>query len=55
LIRLAYSRELGDASPMEDMLKLIWSAVIGLFRTRVSLEAKILTLRHRFNVLRQKS
>jgi hypothetical protein len=28
------------------MLKLIWWAVIGLFRSRVSLEAEILTLRH---------
>ena len=41
--------------PMGDMLKLIWWAVIGLFRSRVSLEAEILTLRHQLNVLRRKS
>jgi hypothetical protein len=33
-------------APMGDMLKLIWWAGIGLFRSRVSLEAEILTLRH---------
>jgi hypothetical protein len=31
---------------MGDILKLIWWAVIGVFRSRVSLEAEILTLRH---------
>jgi hypothetical protein len=36
---------------MGDILKLIWSAVIGLFRSRGSLEAEILTLRHQLNVL----
>ena len=41
--------------PMGDMLKLIWWAGIGLFRSRVSLEAEILTLRHQLNVLRRKS
>jgi hypothetical protein len=40
---------------MGDMLKLIWWAVIGLFRSRASLEAAILTLRHQLNVLRPKS
>jgi hypothetical protein len=40
---------------MGDMLKLIWWAVIGVFRSRVSLEAEILTLRHQLNVLRRKS
>jgi hypothetical protein len=40
--------------PMGDMLKLIWWAVIGLFRSRDSLEAEILTLRHQLNVLRRK-
>ena len=40
---------------MEDMLKLIWWAVIGLFRSRASLEAEILTLRHQLNVLRRNS
>ena len=40
---------------MGDMLKLIWWAVIALFRSRASLEAEILTLRHQLNVLRRKS
>ena len=40
---------------MADMIKLIWWAVIGLFRSRASLEAEILTLRHQLNVLRRKS
>ncbi len=40
---------------MGHMLKLIWWAVIGLFRSKVSLEAEILTLRHQLNVLRRKS
>ena len=40
---------------MGDMLKLIWWGVIGLFRSRASLEAEILTLRHQVNVLRRKS
>ena len=31
-------------APMGDLLKLIWWAVIGLFRSKVSLEAEILTL-----------
>src|SRR5450631_4205628 len=41
--------------PMGDVFKLIWWAVIGLFRSRASLEAEILTLRHQLNVLRRKS
>ena len=42
-------------SPMGDMLRLIWWAAIGLFRSKTSLEAEILTLRHQLNVLRRKS
>ena len=42
-------------APMGGILKLIWWAVIGLFRSRSSLEAEILTLRHQLNVLRRKS
>jgi hypothetical protein len=34
---------------------LIWWAVIGLFRSRASLGAEILTLRHQLNVLRRNS
>jgi len=37
---------------MKDILKLIWWAVIGLFRSRSSLEVEILTLRHQLNVPR---
>ena len=40
---------------MGDMLKLIWWAVIGLFRSRASLEAEILALRHQLTMLRRKS
>jgi hypothetical protein len=40
---------------MGDMLKLIWWVVIGLFRSRTSLEAEILALRHQLNVLRRKA
>ena len=42
-------------APMGDILKLIWSAVNWLFRSRASLEAEILTLRHQLTVLRRKS
>ncbi len=41
--------------PMADVLKLICWAVIGLFRSRTSLEAEILALRQQLNVLRRKS
>jgi hypothetical protein len=40
---------------MADMLKLIWWAVVGLFRSRASLEAENLTPRHQLNVLQRKS
>jgi len=40
---------------MVDMLKLIWWAVVGLFRLRASLEAENLTLHHQVNVLQRKS
>jgi len=40
---------------MGDMLKLIWWMVIGLFRSRASLEAEIMALRHQLIVLRRKS
>ena len=41
--------------PMADIFKLICWTVIGLFRSRASLEAEILTLRQQLNVLRRKS
>jgi hypothetical protein len=40
---------------MSDIFKLIWRPVVELFRSRASLEAKILTLRHQINVLRRNS
>jgi len=40
---------------MGDGLKLIWWAIIRLVRSRASLEAEILSLRHQLNVLRRKS
>src|SRR2546426_8757621 len=40
---------------MSDLCRLIWSVLIGLFRSRAVLEAEILTLRHQLNVLRRKS
>src|SRR6202023_1179468 len=40
---------------MRDVCSLIWLALIGLFRSRTSLQAEILTLRHQLNVLRRKS
>jgi hypothetical protein len=40
---------------MRDVCSLIWSTLIGLFRSRASLQAEILTLRHQLNVLRRKS
>jgi hypothetical protein len=40
---------------MSDIFKLIWRAVVELFRSRASLEAEILTLRHQINVLRRNS
>ena len=39
---------------MACLLLLIWSAITGRFRSRTSLEAEILVLRQRFNVLRRK-
>ncbi len=40
---------------MVEFCKLIWCVLIGLFRSRASLEAEILVLRHQLNVLRRKS
>jgi hypothetical protein len=40
---------------MRDLLKLIWWGVSGFFRSRSSLEAEILTLRHQLNVLQRKA
>jgi hypothetical protein len=40
---------------MRDVCSLIWLSLIGLFRSRASLQVEILTLRHQLNVLRRKS
>src|SRR6266403_4575993 len=40
---------------MRDVCSLICLALIGLFRSRASLQAEILTLRHQLNLLRRKS
>src|SRR5258705_9889681 len=40
---------------MRDVFSLIWLGLIGLFRSRASLQVEILTLRHQLNVLRRKS
>jgi hypothetical protein len=40
---------------MRDVCSLIWLALIGLFRSRASLQAEILTLRHQLHVLRRRS
>jgi Integrase core domain len=40
---------------MSDLCRLIWCALIRLFRSRAALEAEILVLRHQLNVLRRKS
>src|SRR5262245_15675895 len=40
---------------MRDAFSLICLALIGLFRSRASLQVEILTLRHQLNVLRRKS
>jgi transposase InsO family protein len=39
---------------MKDAFRLIWCALIGLFRSRAALEAEILVLRHQLNVLQRK-
>ena len=41
--------------PMVELFKLLCSAVIGLFRSRASLEAENVALRHQLNVLRRQS
>src|ERR1700675_4389590 len=40
---------------MRDVCSLVWLGLIGLFRSRASLQAEILTLRHQLNVPRRKS
>src|SRR5271168_2912556 len=40
---------------MSDLCRLIWCAVIGLFRSQIALRAEIVLLRHQLNVLRRRS
>src|SRR5258707_13453591 len=40
---------------MREALSLIWTALVGLFRSRASLAAEILVLRHQINILRRHS
>jgi hypothetical protein len=40
---------------MSDLCRLVWSAVVELFRSQASLRAEIVLLRHQLNVLRRKS
>ena len=40
---------------MGDLCRLIWCALIGVFRPRAALEAENLVLRHQLNVLRRKA
>jgi Integrase core domain len=40
---------------MADLLRLIWCAVVGLFRSRAALQTEILVLRHQLNMLRRRS
>jgi transposase InsO family protein len=40
---------------MSDLCRLIWAAVVGLFRPRAALQAEVLILRHQLNVLRRRS
>ena len=40
---------------MGDLLRLIWYAVAGLFRSRAALQAENVVLRHQLNVLRRRA
>jgi hypothetical protein len=39
---------------MKDICSLLWRALLGLFRSRASLQAAVLTLRRQLNVLQRK-
>ena len=40
---------------MFNLCRLIWYALVGRFRSRASLEAENLALRHQLNILRRRS
>ena len=46
---------MGDECSMQDLLNLLRWMLLGLFRSKTSLEAEILALRHQLNVLRRAS
>ena len=46
---------MGDEVPMRDLLNLIRWVLLGLLRSRSSIEAENLALRHQLNVLRRRS
>ena len=54
-VRLASGSESGDECSMRDLLSLIRWMLLGRFRSKASLEAEILALRHQLNVLRRTS
>jgi hypothetical protein len=53
--RLTVASESVDSRGMGDLCRLTWCAVVGLFRSRASLQAEILVLRHQLNVLQRKA
>lgn len=38
---------------MRELCNLVWSALVGLFRSRASLVAEIMVLRHQLNIRRR--
>src|SRR6476619_8344452 len=52
---LGLRSESGDECPMRDLLSLIRWMLLGRFRSKASLGAEILALRHKLNVLRRTS
>jgi hypothetical protein len=52
--RLSITGESVD-NHLGDLLKLIWYAVAGLFRSRATLQTEVLALRHQLNMLRRRA
>ena len=51
LVRLATEAEIAQCfGLMREAFSLAWLALFGLFRSRASLEAEILILRHQLNI-----
>ena len=53
LIRLASEAESRNVLSMREACSLLWSVLVLLFRSRASLEAEILILRHQLNIQRR--